>query len=150
VRWSLAAFLVPLSVLLALWVGGVASGATDGATITVSGALKGVISTPAADCSGLTSQSGEIDFYHPLKGFKTSSWSVFYTAPHSGTWRGLGGGSSSSFSLQPGQGITDSWVGKSGSFTTNETRGSANITLEPQVGSRVHGLVHVKGSWNCS
>ncbi len=47
-------------------------------------------------------------------------------------------------------GISVSWTGKSGSFTTKGTSGSVNMVLEPQIGSSGHGLVHVKGSWDCS
>jgi hypothetical protein len=126
-----------------------AGAAPTGATITVSGAVNGKLSTPSADCQGVTAKSGELDFFHSLRGNKAHGWSVFFTAPHSGTWRGVGVASPSSFSLQASTGITESWTGRSGSFTTNGHAGHVNMVLQPQIGSNVHGLVHVKGTWNC-
>jgi hypothetical protein len=126
-----------------------AGGAANGAEASFSGALSGRLATPATDCSNVTAKSGEIDFYHSLKGHGGSEWSLFFTAPHSGTWKGVGVAGSSSFSLQSGAGISVSWTGKSGRFTTKGTSGTVNMVLMPQIGSSGHGLVHVKGSWDC-
>ncbi len=126
-----------------------AGAAASGASATFSGSLNGHLTTPAVDCSGVTAQSGEIDFYHSLKGHGGTEWSLFFNDPHAGTWKGRGGASTSSFSLQSGAGISVSWVGKSGSFTTKGASGTVNMVLKPQIGSSGHGLVHVKGSWSC-
>ena len=126
-----------------------AAGSPSGATASFSGALSGRVTTPATDCSDVTAKAGEIDFYHSLKGHSGTEWSLFFTAPHSGTWKGVGIASPSSFSLQSGAGISVSWTGKSGSFTTKGTGGNVNMVLKPQIGSSSHGLVHVKGTWNC-
>lgn len=85
-----------------------AGASPSGATASVSGALKGTLTTPAADCGGVTATSGEIDFHHSLRGHSGTEWPLFFTAPHSGT------------------------------------------CIKPQIGSSGHGLVHVKGTWNCS
>jgi hypothetical protein len=121
----------------------------SGAVVSFSGALSGHLTTPSTDCSNVTATSGEIDFSHSLKGHGGSSWSLFFTAPHSGTWKGVGLTASSSFNLQSAAGTSVSWTGKSGSFTTKGTSGSVNMVLKPQIGSSGHGLVHVKGSWDC-
>lgn len=126
-----------------------AAGAPSGATASFSGALSGHLTTPATNCSNVTAQSGEIDFFHALKGHSGTEWSLFFTAPHGGTWKGVGIASPSSFSLQSGAGISVSWTGKSGSFTTKGASGSVNMVLKPQIGSSGHGLVHVKGTWDC-
>jgi hypothetical protein len=52
--------------------------------------------------------------------------------------------------MQSSAGITVSWTAKSGSFTTKGSSGSVKITLKPQIGSSGHGLVDVKGTWDCS
>lgn len=148
-RW-LAAVGGGLAGLVAAVLPAVASAASpSGATVSFSGALSGHLTTPATDCSNVTATAGEIDFYHSLKGHGGSEWSLFFTAPHSGTWKGVGVAAPSSFSLQSGGGISVSWTGKSGSFTTKGTSGSVNMVLKPQIGSSGHGLVHVKGSWDC-
>ncbi len=137
--------------VLALCGPGVAgAAAASGASVTFSGAVSGHLTTPTTDCSGLTAQSGEIDFYHSLKGHSGSEWSLFYTAPHNGTWKPRGLAGSSSFSTEVNGSIEDSWNTKSGSFTVKGATGSVNVTLQPQPGSKSHGLVHVKGTWNCS
>lgn len=129
--------------------GSIAGAAATGATVSFSGALNGSLTTPASDCSGVTAESGEIDFYHSLQGHAGNEWSLFFTAPHGGTWKGTGVASPSSFNLEANGNISVSWTGKSGSFTTNRSSGSVNMVLKPQVGSSGHGLVHVKGTWNC-
>jgi hypothetical protein len=126
-----------------------AAASPSGSTVTISGALNGQLTTPVADCPGVTAKSGEIDFYHSLKGHSGDEWSLFFTAPHNGTWKGVGVAAPSSFSLQSNAGISVSWTGKSGSFTTKGSSGSVNMVLKPQVGSSGHGLVHVKGTWSC-
>jgi len=110
--------------VVARWTAAVAGGVT---TVLV-GALD-VSDAGAADCGGVTATSGEIDFYHSLRGHSGTEWSLFFTAPHGGTWKG-----------------TD----KSGSFTTKGSTGSVNMVVKPQIGSSGHGLVHDKGTWNCS
>lgn len=132
--------------------GAVAAGAAtpSGADVTFSGAVNGHLMTPTSDCSGLTAQSGEIDFSHSLRGHSGHEWSLFYTAPHSGTWKPHGIAGSSSFSTEVNGSIGTSWDTKSGSFTVKGATGSVDVTLEPEPGSNGHGLVHVKGSWNCS
>jgi hypothetical protein len=94
-------------------------------------------------------QSGEIDFYHSLKGHSGNEWSLFFTSPHSGTWKPTGLAGSSSFSLEDNGSISISWDTKSGSFTVKDNTGSVHVTLEPEPGSSGHGLVHVQGTWNC-
>ncbi len=121
----------------------------SGASVTFRGSVSGHLTTPASDCSNVTSQSGEIDFYHSLKGHSGNEWSLFFTAPHGGTWRPTGLAGSSSLSLEDNGSISISWYTKSGSFTVKGATGSVQVTLEPEPGSSGHGLVHVKGSWNC-
>jgi hypothetical protein len=123
--------------------------AANGASATFSGAVNGHLTTPATDCPGVTDQSGEIDFYHSLRGHSGNEWSLFFTAPHNGTWKPRGIAGSSSFSLEANDSISISWDAKSGSFTTKGTNGSVNITLAPEPGSSGHGVIHVKGSWSC-
>jgi hypothetical protein len=141
--------LVVAAAVLILLAPATADAATSGASATFSGSLNGHLATPVADCSGVTAQSGEIDFYHSLAGHGGSEWSLFFNDQHAGTWKGRGGASTSSFSLQSSAGMSVSWVGKSGSFTTKGSAGTVNMILKPQIGSSGHGLVHVKGSWNC-
>lgn len=129
--------------------GRIAGAVATGATVSFSGALNGHLATPASDCGGVTAESGEIDFYHSLQGHAGSEWSLFFTAPHGGTWKGTGVASPSSFSLESNGNISVSWTGRSGSFTTNRSTGSVNMVLKPQIGSSGHGLVHVEGTWNC-
>ena len=134
----------------ALCAPGVAGAAgPSGASVTFSGAANGHLTTPTTDCSGLTAQSGEIDFYHPLKGHSGHEWSLFYTALHDGTWKPRGIAGSSSFSTEVNGSIENAWDAKSGSFTVEGATGSVNVTLQPEPGSSAHGLVHVKGTWKC-
>ncbi len=79
-----------------------------------------------------------------------TEWPLFFTARHSGTWNCVGLTSPSSFSLESHGSISVSWTGKSGSLTTKGSTGAVNMVLKPQIGSSGHGLVHVKGTWNCS
>jgi hypothetical protein len=130
--------------------GAAGASAPSGASVTYSGAVRGHLTTPPSDCSGLTPQSGEIDFYHSLKGHSGNEWSLFYTAPHNGTFKPHGLAGSSSFSTEANGSISDAWYTKSGSFTVKGATGSVNVTLQPEPGSNAHGLVHVKGTWNCS
>ena len=94
--------------------------------------------------------SGEIDFYHSLKGHSGKEWSLFYTAPHNGTWKPHGLAGTSSFSTEVNGSIENSWYTKTGSFKVKGATGSVDVTLQPEPGSKSHGLVHVKGTWNCS
>ena len=137
-----AVFLGPSAAL------GAASSQT-GASATFSGSVSGHLTTPASDCSEVTSQSGEIDFFHSLKGRSGNEWSLFFTAPHHGTWRPVGLAGSSSLSLEDNGSISISWYTKSGSFTVKGATGSARVTLEPEPGSSGHGVVHVQATWNC-
>jgi hypothetical protein len=127
----------------------VGASSPSGASATFSGSVSGHLTTPASDCSNVTSQSGEIDFYHSLKGHSGNEWSLFFTAPHGGTWKPRGLAGSSSLSLEDNGSISTSWYTKSGSFTVKGATGSAHVTLEPEPGSSGHGLVHVQGTWNC-
>jgi hypothetical protein len=149
-RWFV---LTVLTLIPVVGLPAVAAGASasTGSTMTITGALKGHLTTPATDCEGTTSKSGEIDFYsQPLKGGRTTGWSMLFTAPHNGTWHPSGIAGSSSFSMQSSAGISQSWTAKSGSFTTKGSSGSVKIILKPQIGSSSHALVDVKGTWNCS
>jgi hypothetical protein len=137
--------------VLALCGPGVAGASTpSGASVTFSGAVSGHLTTPKSDCPGIMAQSGEIDFYHSLKGHSGNEWSLFYTAPHNGTWKPRGLAGSSSFSTEVNGSIENSWYTKSGSFKVKGATGSVDVTLQPEPGSKSHGLVHVKGTWNCS
>jgi hypothetical protein len=122
---------------------------SPGASFTFSGSVNGHLTTPASDCTGATEHSGEIDFYHSLKGHSGKEWSVFYTAPRGGTYKNFSITSPESFSIEVNDSISESWTGKSGSFTVKGTTGTAKVLLKPQVGSSTHGLVHVTGTWNC-
>ncbi len=121
----------------------------SGANVIFSGSVSGHLTTPTSDCSDVTSKSGEIDFFHSLKGHSGNEWSLFFTSPHSGTWKPTGLAGSSSFSLEDNGSISISWDTKSGSFTVKDNTGSVHVTLEPEPGSSGHGLVHVQGTWNC-
>jgi hypothetical protein len=144
---SLAAAVVAAVLLGLSGVGGAST--SPGASFTFSGAASGHLTTPASDCSGATAQSGEIDFYHSLKGVAGSEWSVFYNDPHSGTYKKFGLTAPQSFSVEVNSSISESWSGKSGRFTVKGKTGSADVVLKPQIGSSTHGLLHVKGTWNC-
>ena len=118
----------------------------SGASVTFRGSVSGHLTTPASTAPNVTSQSGEIDFYHSLKGH---SGERVVAVLHRAGWRHMetdGARGSSSLSLEDNGSISISCETKSGSFTVKGATGSVQVTLEPEPGSSGHGLVHVKGS----
>ncbi|MGP0032213.1 MAG: hypothetical protein ACLPVF_17130 [Acidimicrobiales bacterium] len=144
---SLAVALLAVVLLAQPGVGGAST--PTGASFTFSGAASGHLTTPASDCSDATAQSGEIDFYHSLKGHAGNEWSLFYNDHGSGTYKKFGLTAAQSFSTEINSSISESWTAKSGSFTVKGKTGSANMVLKPQIGSSTRGLLRVKGTWNC-
>ena len=126
-------------------------GHTAGITVKVTGAFNGTLHAPPNDCQTTTAKGGQISFTGKLKGSKADEWTLTFLAPHAGKWPGHTSGDkigSSSFVLQSNDGR--SWVATKGSFVTNGTSGSANITMGPEDISEVRakGNFHIAANWN--
>jgi hypothetical protein len=140
-------------VTLAATAGPAGAATSAGITVKVTGAFNGTLHAPPNDCQTTTAKGGQISFTGKLKGSKADEWTLTFLAPHAGKWPGHTSGDkigSSSFVLQSNDGR--SWVATKGSFVTNGTSGSANITMGPEDISEVRakGNFHIAANWNCA